>query len=85
MSLQSVWEHYKRSVLHPEATDVQIRECRMAFYAGALTMNEAYLSTSELEISEEASAAIIEGFHQELRAFLAMPEARNLKRALVGR
>ncbi len=32
--IQSLWNRYRTEVMHPAAIDIQVLECRRAFYAG---------------------------------------------------
>lgn len=68
-TIQKHWEGYKNLVLPPHASDIQIEECRRAFYAGAISCLNVMDSVGDESISENAGVEIIEGLHQELESF----------------
>jgi hypothetical protein len=63
------WESYLREVIPAAAPDVQIQECRRAFYAGAQGMFTAMYHVSTDDISEDQGAEHLEELNQELQAF----------------
>jgi hypothetical protein len=63
-------------VLHPDTPDVQWREMRRAFYAGFFASLEFNLRViGDPSISEEAGMALLEGMHEECRAFAELVAA----------
>lgn len=42
-SVQKGWEGYRDLVMHPSSPDIQKRECRLAFFAGAAILYESIM------------------------------------------
>lgn len=66
-TIDAQWRTFERLVMPEEASDLQRREMRRAFYAGfesALMMNLRVAAESE-----DAGVAMLEGLHQEARMF----------------
>lgn len=70
-TIQEQWESYLNVVLPKNAPQIQVTECRRAFYAGAQAMMTVFTSIGEPDISEDAGVALIEGFNSELSSFAA--------------
>lgn len=70
-SIGDQWSSYQKQVLPLGASEVQINECRMAFYAGAFAMMQVFTSIGEPDVSEEAGMALIESFNQEFAEYAA--------------
>jgi len=69
-TLQEQWLSYAKEVLPDEVPSVQVRECCLAFYAGAKAAERIFLSAAEDRMSDEAGVAILEGMKDELQRFL---------------
>lgn len=63
------WDAYHKRVIPEGAPDVQIIESRRAFYAGAQAILTIMWLLGGDEVSEDVGAQVIEGLHQEARAF----------------
>lgn len=73
------WDSYRRMVLPADASEIQLRECRQAFYAGASVLFETIMVTLDPGTEPTASdmtrmddiQAEVTAFGQELdkRAF----------------
>lgn len=63
------WDSYKSDVLPKNAPPIQIKECRMAFYAGAKSLLDCLLDVALTDLSDEASAIFLEGYELELDEF----------------
>lgn len=68
-TIQQEWESFRDEVIPDDAPNIQIIEMRRAFYAGAQAVLNLQIAITGPEISEDAGAAIIEGWHDELRIF----------------
>jgi hypothetical protein len=67
-TIKDEWESYKTEVLPIDAPPIQIKECRMAFYAGvhsALMFNVRIVAT----LDEEAATRLLQSWHDESLAF----------------
>lgn len=67
-TIQEKWESYLKTVMPADAPAAQIRECRIAFYAGAVMMMETMKSISDTD-NEDAAVAMLEGLEDECNAF----------------
>lgn len=75
-SVGESWASYVSAVLIPAgALEVQIEECKRAFYAGAAAMFGDMLDAAELE--EEAAAARLETLDRELADYLRLFKKRE--------
>lgn len=65
--IASEWDKYRREVMPPDAPPTQIRECRLAFYAGAAALFGAVIGVlgPEDEPTEEEMSAV-SALHDEL-------------------
>ena len=76
-TIRDHWMEYRIGVLPKTAPQVQVTECRRAFFAGAMAfftlMNEASADPK----SEEQGAAELEKLHQELMGFYANVGTEN--------
>lgn len=64
-TIADVFEDYHRRVIPKTAGDVQVRECRRAFHAGAV----AVLSLISDEVMEGKAAEAVGRLYGELRTF----------------
>lgn len=69
MTVADQWQTYRQTVMHPEAPDLQINECQMAFYAGAAAMYSLFMRATEAELTDEEGADCLETLQTELEAF----------------
>ena len=67
--LQNAWEDFRRTVLHPDAGDVQISECRKCFFAGAVAVMQANLTIAEVNLPDAVAAAILQSMWTECMEF----------------
>ena len=63
------WTSYRKEVMHPEAPQLQITECKAAFYGGALAIFQAILTAPD-DVSEELGADYLETLRKEIQATL---------------
>jgi hypothetical protein len=71
-SIAAGWDGYRKMVIHPQAPEIQLSECRMAFYAGATVLMEAIMKC--LDPGEEPTAddmARMASIQKELDDFAA--------------
>lgn len=74
------WQSYRRMVVPPDAPDVQVKECRQAFYAGAAILFEALmLKLDPGEEPNEADMQRMAAIQHELYTFGAEIDKRYLK------
>jgi len=83
-TLQERWESFQKMVIPPNAPPVQIREMKLAFYAGAESFNKTLLHITTLEKPEQVEVAMLEGLNQEIKQFLndacnEEPESTNVR------
>ena len=65
------WASYRERVLPVDAPPVQVRECQLAFYAGAVSLHEALLGgVSPGDGVTDADMELMEAIELELRAFV---------------
>lgn len=71
---------YRAMVLHKDAPEVQIRECRLAFYAGAKHLFDSIMHTLDDDAEPtEADLERVEKIDQELQAFGAQVIGETIK------
>ena len=63
------WKRYRTEVMHPDAHEIQVNECKAAFYGGALAIFEAILAAPD-DVSEEQAADYLETLRKEIQATL---------------
>lgn len=57
--IAEAWTSYVHLVIPPEANDVQMKECRKAFYAGAMAYSTLFKVLGKMEIPEEIKRNVI--------------------------
>lgn len=68
-TIAAQWESFRAAVYPPGTSDVQLQECRRAFYAGAQGMQSILHELAAPEVSEDAGVAVLEGLKQEASGF----------------
>jgi hypothetical protein len=68
-TIASGWRRFDAQITPQGASDEQRFDLRNAFYAGATTVLGIMRQISAQEVSDDAGIAILEGLHQEVRAF----------------
>lgn len=61
------FQDFRTRVIHPEAPEMQVREMRIAFYAGFLSMLDVNLTLAMF--NEELAIVELEKLHIEARRF----------------
>jgi hypothetical protein len=85
-SVKAGWESYQRMVLSPTAPDIQISECRLAFYAGATVLFYAIMaSLDEGEEPTEADLKRMDNINEEIENFAKTFDETVIKRKLAER
>jgi hypothetical protein len=69
-TIQEKWESFKILVIPNDAPRIQIKEMRNAFFAGAISVISITDAISEVNVSEDAGVAMLEGLHDECRRFV---------------
>lgn len=67
-TIKTLWESYK-SILPKNASQTQLQETEMAFYAGSTAVLKTIMDLGEPGITEEAAKAILDGLHMEAVAY----------------
>jgi len=68
-SIANGWKRFDERITPHGASEAQRFDLRVAFYAGATTVLGITREISASEVSDDAGVAILEGLHQEARAF----------------
>ena len=69
-SVEHWWLTFSTAVMPPDAPPVQHQEMRSAFYAGVwATLTASQQIIGDPEITEDEGVRMLEGWHQECRAF----------------
>ena len=68
-TIQEMWESYRKQVIPADASAIQIRECRFAFYGGAQSILSITYNIGDKSISNDAGVQMLEGLHQEVQMF----------------
>lgn len=64
------WAQFEANVLNPAAPDVQRREMKLAFYAGAHTTLQMLQQLGESNVDEEAGVNVLMGCVTECEDFI---------------
>lgn len=67
--IAAAWRNYQLKVLPPLAPDIQVLECRRAFYAGAVALLDVSIDKIGAG-TETAGLAIIDGLHAEIAQYV---------------
>lgn len=63
------WQRFEAVSTQRGVKPGELQELRMAFFAGAATVLGVMTEISKSEVSDAAGVHILEGMHQEVRAF----------------
>lgn len=77
MTIGRLWESYRRKVLSPKATPVQVSECQIAFYGGAAAVVGEVLRLGGVDIPEDEGVQELQGLLDEVTAFKDLLGART--------
>lgn len=78
--MNDAWESYRDGVLPKDAPQVQVDECRKAFYAGAFSHHCITTSIGDPGISEERGLEILTAIDAEIREYAASIQPRSPER-----
>ena len=67
--LQEGWKKFKDKVIPKDASPVQVRDMKRAFYAGAMVTDGYYDMFSRPEISEDEGVSMIQKYKEEIDLF----------------
>ena len=67
-TIQQMWEGYKKDTIPKDASEIQIREMRNSFYAGAASTFNLIDSISDKH-DEEIAAEILQGIYEEIKLY----------------
>ena len=71
-SIAAGWHSYRKMAMPPDAPEIQIEECRLAFWAGSAILFQALLKMLDPgEEPTEADLAKMDAISKELNAFAA--------------
>lgn len=76
-TIEDCWESFSRLVIPPDAPETQIREMRVAFYAGAASMFNLCDATGEPDVSLAEGCRRLNGWKAELERFAAQLSAKG--------
>lgn len=71
------WADYLRGVMPRGAPDVQIEECRRAFYAGALSMFHIVSAISASAVDDNTGAARLDTAYREVTDYFRNFQKRH--------
>ena len=71
--LAQEWESYKREVIHPNASDIQINETQKAFYAGAVSFLTIMINENDPDIVQQLNQELINYYEK------VQKEAQNVR------
>jgi hypothetical protein len=63
------FESYREKVIHREASETQVRETKLGFYAGAMAMMTIFGVIGTDQVSEDEGQQLLVDADQELRRF----------------
>jgi hypothetical protein len=66
---EAAWCRYRSMLVPADASDAQVRETRIAFYAGASIVYDAVLLMGDEDVSENVAMVALERMGLELAAF----------------
>ena len=69
LTIESMWNAYDAVVIPSRALEVQRKECKFAFYAGAHTVLSILVQIGDAKITEDQSRKILNQLLTELEAF----------------
>ncbi len=69
-TIQSKWESFRKDVIPEDASVIQVEEMKKAFYAGAASILGLQLYDMDETISEEAGAAMMNGWFEECKSYM---------------
>lgn len=69
ITVKSMWNDYRKYCVSSEAGPVQLKETRMAFYAGFMCMMEVNKAIGEPEVSEKVACTYLKALDKELSDF----------------
>lgn len=68
-TIQQLWTDFQKQVMHPNAPADQVKEMRIAFYAGFITMFSICEKLGHDDISEETGVIYLKQFNEEISRF----------------
>ncbi len=66
IDVAGMWRSFRKNVIPPTAAQVQVIECKRAFYAGVQSMQQAYLAISDVVEDETQACMVFQGMSDEL-------------------
>lgn len=78
--LEEAWVTYRDGVLPKDAPQVQIDECKKAFFAGAFTHSSLMMQVSQEGVAEDHAVEILNGVDREIRQYVASVLPRDPSR-----
>lgn len=68
-TIQQHLESFRKKVIPKSAPDIQIKEMKKAFYAGATSFYATQMEIADLNISEDTGVIMLQGLSEELSSF----------------
>ena len=69
MTINQAWASFSTQVIPPDASDVQRREMKLAFYAGVAALAHLELHVADDSVSEAEGEAVLQAAHKELHEY----------------
>lgn len=67
--IEAQWQQYRERVVHSNAPDVQVSECKLAFYGGASALLGSLKLLAATGVSDEEASKVINDMQDEIVAF----------------
>lgn len=64
------WATFEQAVMPPGAGHVQRQQMRRAFYGGFQCALQAGVEIAAADLSDQAGAAVLQGYHEEVALFV---------------
>lgn len=67
--IEQEWQSMRERVIHPDAEELQVKEMRMSFYAGAYAMLNIAKALGEPDIPEDQAVQVLKACSAEMEEF----------------
>ena len=67
--IESQWENFRKRVIPSDAPVDQLKEMKVAFYAGVILVYHCVEVLGEAEISEYTAVKVLESLRKEIEAY----------------
>jgi len=66
--IEQQFQEYRKMAMHPDSPPIQLRECRMAFWSGAIAM---FTLMTGLNDDEDIAVREMDQLYAEIKAYVA--------------